>query len=296
MENRVKIALRVSAVSIAVNIALTVFKFVAGILSGSIAMLSDAAHTLSDVLTSFIVIAGVKAGAKKADRNHPYGHERLECVASIVLAVFLVAVAFGIGYAGVSSMTGGGYKTLKAPGLIALIAAIVSIAVKEGMFWFTRHYAVKIDSGALKADAWHHRSDALSSIGSFVGILGARLGLPILDPIASLVICALILKAGLSVFIDAVKKMTDESADPDTVKAITDIIMSVDGVIEIQELKTRKFGDRVYVETTIALPDDMSFYKAHEITDIVHDKLETEMPKIKHCCVHAHPGTECKTE
>lgn len=212
-----KIAMRVSGVSITVNLVLSLFKLLAGILAHSGAMLSDAVHSASDVISTIVVIIGVKLSGKKSDAEHQYGHERLECVSAIILAGLLFATGVGIGMSGIKSILAGskGQKIME-PGLLALIAAVVSIVTKEWMFWYTRAAAKKISSGALMADAWHHRSDALSSVGSFVGILGARLGCPIMDPIASVVICIFILKAAIDIFKDAIDRMVDHSCDEET--------------------------------------------------------------------------------
>ena len=174
-----KIAMRVSVVSIVVNLILSFFKLMAGFIGNSGAMVSDAVHSASDVFSTLIVIVGVKISGKKSDTHHPYGHERMECVAAIILAVILFATGIGIGISGVEKIISGSETGIEIPGVIALVAAVVSIAVKEWMYWYTRAAAKKINSGALMADAWHHRSDSLSSIGAFVGILGARLGFPI---------------------------------------------------------------------------------------------------------------------
>ena len=179
-----KTALKVSVITILMNAVLTVFKLLAGIFGKSYALISDAVHSASDVFSTVIVIIGVKISAKKADKNHPFGHERFECVAAILLAVVLFATGVGIGYSGVSNIVTGEYKNFSVPGIIALVAAAVSIVVKEGMFWYTYIAAKKINSSALKADAWHHRSDALSSIGSLVGVIGGLCGVKILDSIA----------------------------------------------------------------------------------------------------------------
>ena len=165
-----QVAVGVSTVTIVINIALSLFKFAAGILARSGAMVSDAVHSASDVLATLIVILGVKLAGRAADDDHPYGHERLECVAALILGLILGATGVGIGITGIRKIVGG--EDLVSPGALALAAAVVSIVVKEAMFWYTRAAARRIDSSALMAEAWHHRSDALSSVGSFAGILG----------------------------------------------------------------------------------------------------------------------------
>ena len=182
-----KTAMKISMVSIVGNILLSLFKALAGIVANSGAMISDAIHSASDVFSTIVVIIGIRLSGKESDKEHPYGHERMECVAAILLATILAATGLFIGWSAVEKITVQDDSALAVPGILALVAAVVSIAVKEAMFWYTRAGAKKIDSGALMADAWHHRSDALSSIGALVGIAGARMGYPILDAIASLV-------------------------------------------------------------------------------------------------------------
>ena len=283
-----KIAVNVSTVTIIINLALAGFKFLAGFLAHSGAMVSDAVHSASDVLATFIVILGVKLAGRDADRDHPYGHERLECVAALILGVILAATGLGIGWSGIQKITGG--EALLVPGTLALIAAIVSIVVKEAMFWYTWLAAKKIDSSALKAEAWHHRSDALSSVGSFAGILGARLGFPALDPVASVVICLFILKAAWDIMADALGKMTDHACPPAMVQEMADSILSQPGVLGLDTLNTRLFGDRVYVDVEIQADGDLPMKVTHATAQAVHDTLEQTFPQVKHCMVHVNPA------
>lgn len=285
-----QIAMSVSAWSIVVNVVLSAFKLFAGIFARSYAMISDAVHSASDVLSTVIVMVGVKISGKKADVRHPYGHERFECIAAIVLAVMLAATGIGIGYAGVKILIAGNFGDLAVPGVLALVAAAVSIVVKEGMYWVTRSAAKKINSGALMADAWHHRSDALSSVGSFCGILGALLGVPVLDPIASIVICVFILKAAIGIFVDAIRKMTDESAGPETEEQLRRVVLREDGVWGIDLLHTRRFGDRFYVEVEIRADGEQKLRESHEVAERVHDAIERAFPLVKHVTVHVNPA------
>lgn len=294
-ENK-KLVMKISICSIVVNILLSVFKAIAGIFAHSGAMISDAVHSASDVFSTFIVIYGYNASQKKSDKEHPYGHERMECVAAIVLATLLIVVGLEIGMTGVEKIRAGVAGELSAPGVLALWAAVISIVVKEGMFWITRWGAKKVDSDALMADAWHHRSDALSSIGSFVGILGARLGIPVLDPIASLVICIFILKAAIDIFKDAMEKMVDHACDEDTVNEIKNVVLADEDVLGLDMIRTRMFGPKIYVDIDIALPGDMTLLESHRIAERVHDRLEKDFPKIKHCMVHVNPWEESERE
>ena len=287
-----KIAMRVSGVSITVNLVLSLFKLLAGILAHSGAMLSDAVHSASDVISTIVVIIGVKLSGKKSDAEHQYGHERLECVSAIILAGLLIATGVGIGMSGIKSILAGskGQKIME-PGLLALIAAVVSIVTKEWMFWYTRAAAKKISSGALMADAWHHRSDALSSVGSFVGILGARLGCPIMDPIASVVICIFILKAAIDIFKDAIDRMVDHSCDEETEDKMRQAVLEVPGVKGVDVLQTRLFGSKIYVDLEISADGQQSLNDAHAIAERVHHMIENTFQDVKHCMVHVNPYT-----
>ena len=285
-----KVAMKVSGVSIAVNLLLSLFKLLAGILAHSGAMISDAIHSASDVGSTFVVIVGVNLSSKKSDKEHQYGHERMECVSSIILSGLLLATGIGIGMNGIENIiksTSG--ASIAIPGTLALIAAVVSIVVKEWMFWYTRSAAKKINSGALMADAWHHRSDAMSSVGAFIGILGARMGYPILDPIASVVICIFIGKAAYDIFKDAVDKMVDKSCDEKTIQKMREVIASQAGVENIDLLQTRLFGAKIYVDIEIAADKTLSLENAHEIAQRVHDAVEKNFPLVKHCMVHVNP-------
>ena len=246
-----KIANRVSLITIIGNVALSVVKLLAGIIAHSSAMISDAVHSASDVFSTFVVIIGIKLASKEPDKEHPYGHERLECVAAIILSVVLFITSLGIGMGALKNILQGNHGNLQVPGILALIAAIVSIVSKEAMYWYTRHYAKKIDSGALMADAWHHRSDAFSSIGALIGIGGARLGFPVMDSIASLIIFVFIAKASIDIFKDAMDKMVDHSCDEDTERQIYDCVMRNKDVMGIDLLQTRIFGNKIYVDVEI---------------------------------------------
>lgn len=284
-----KVVDKVSTVTILENMFLAVFKFVAGIIAQSNAMISDAVHSASDVFSTFVVIIGVRLASKEADKEHPYGHERLECVAAMILSMILFITGLGIGIGALKNIFSGSYSELQVPGILALVAAIVSIVCKEGMYWYTRYYAKKIDSGALMADAWHHRSDSLSSVGALIGIGGARLGFPVMDSAASLVIFIFIAKAAYEIFKDAVDKMVDHSCDEETERQIYDCVMENKEVRGVDSLNTRIFGNKIYVDIEIEVNGSYTLIKAHEIAEEVHDNIEKNFPKIKHIMVHVNP-------
>ncbi len=248
-----QVATRVSIVGMAGNVALTLFKLFAGIISHSGAMISDAVHSASDVFSGIIVIVGVRLSARESDSDHPYGHERFECVAEIILAVVLFLAGGAIGIEALKSIFTGAYTELSFRNPLALIAAITSIVVKEAMFWYTKINAKRIDSPSLSAEAWHHRSDALSSVGALIGIGGAALGFPILEPIASIVICLFIFKVAFDVFKDAVDRMVDHSCDEETEAKIKACAEEIEGVEQIDLLRTRVFGNKIYVDIEIGV-------------------------------------------
>ena len=284
-----KIANKVSIITIIENIVLSVAKLVVGIGAHSNAMISDAVHSVSDVFSTIVVMIGIKFASKEPDKEHPYGHERLECVTAIILAMILFVTGLGIGLTAITNILFSDYGQLSTPGIFALIAAIVSIIVKEGMFWYTRYYAKKIDSGSLMADAWHHRTDAFSSIGALVGIAGARLGFPVMDSVASLVIFLFIAKAAFDIFKDAMDKMVDHSCDEETEKAIYECVLRNENVIEIDLLKTRIFGNKIYVDIEIQADASRTLLEAHHIAETVHNDIEQNFPKVKHIMVHVNP-------
>jgi cation diffusion facilitator family transporter len=282
-------AIKVSVVGIIVNTYLSVLKLIAGIIGKSSAMISDAVHSASDVFSTFVVIIGIKAASKEADSDHPYGHERMECVASVILAMVLAIFGFMIGISGVKKIAAGNYGDLTVPNIIPLAAAVLSIAVKEWMFWYTRSAAKVLKSGALMADAWHHRSDALSSVGSFVGILFARLGYPVMDAIASVVISLCIIKAAYDIFKDGFNKMVDHSCDVETEEKIRETVLGINGVMGIDDLKTRLFGDKIYVDIEIKADGNLPLGDAHAIAEHVHGEIENKFPDCKHCMIHVNP-------
>ncbi|MBE5962421.1 MAG: cation transporter [Lachnospiraceae bacterium] len=288
-DSEIRIAMRVSVISIVINTVLSVFKLAAGIMGRSGAMISDAIHSASDVLSTVIVMIGVFIAGRKSDEKHQYGHERLECVAALMLAMILCITGAGIGYESMQKIVAGGSAALAMPQKIALFGAILSIVVKEWMYWFTRAAAKKINSGALVADAWHHRSDALSSVGAFIGIAGARLGMPVLDPIAGLVISLFIVKASCDIFKDAIDKLVDKSCGSEMEGKMKQVVMRQDGVIAIDDMRTRLFGPKIYVDIEIAADSNLPLSESHEIAQRVHDAVETEFSSVKHCMVHVNP-------
>lgn len=287
--NFFKEGMKASIVSIVGNVFLSIFKLLAGIFGKSTAMISDSIHSISDVLSTVIVMIGLKLANKKEDEKHPYGHERMECIASLLLAIFLFVTGVGIGINGIKIILFSKHSEIITPTLLALIASFISIITKECMYWYTRSISKKIKSDALMADAWHHRSDSLSSIGSGIGIGGAMLGFKLLDSIASIIICMFIIKVSYDIFMDSVNKIVDRSCSNKFIEELTKLILKIDGVVEIDSIKTRLFGNRIYIDLEISAFENLSLKQAHEIAQNVHDNIENTYEDVKHCMVHVNP-------
>ena len=281
-----------SLVSMVTNVILTVLKLAAGLIARSGAMISDAVHSASDIFSGIIVLIGVKISSKAPDESHPYGHERFECVAALLLSGVLAVVGGTIGVNAAKDIISG--RTPEAPGLLALIAAAVSIVTKETLFWYTRGYAKRYRSTALHAEAWHQRSDALSSIGALIGIAGARMGIPVMEPIASVIIAVFILRVAVRIFRDAVEQMVDHSCNEEVEAAFRATALEQPGVQGVELLRTRMFGNRVYVDLEIAADPGLTLAAAHEIAEQVHDAIERTYPEVKHIMVHVNPAKEQK--
>lgn len=283
---------KMSFVSLAGNTMLSAFKFFAGVTGNSGAMISDSIHSFSDVITTVIAWIGVKASKKEADSAHPYGHERVECIASLLLGIILLATGLGVGKVGVEHIVSGSYDTLAVPSMIALVAAAVSIVSKEAMYWYTRYYAKLIHSSAFLADAWHHRSDAFSSIGSLIGIGGAMLGFPVMDSVASVVICLFIVKASYDILKDGVVKLLDTSCGETYDRKMEEYIAGQDGVVCVDSLRSRMFGNKVYIDLEIQVDGEKSLRDAHKVAQHIHDEVERAFPDVKHIMIHLNPAKE----
>lgn len=284
--NEYNLALKVSVTTIILNVLLAVFKIFAGIVGSSNAIFADGIHTMSDVFTTLVVLVGLKIASKEADENHPYGHEKYESIFAKILSIILLLTGIYIGYEGISLLVS---KDFTSPGRIALWAAFISIIVKELMYRYTLKTAKEIKSISMEADAWHHRSDAFSSIGTLVGVIGSRLGFPALDPIAAIIVGLMIIKVGVDLYLKSVKELVDESADEETIDKIIKKVYEIEGVEGIRNLRTRIFGNRIYVDIDIYVDGEITVRSGHEIAEKVHNKLEREITDIKHCMVHVDP-------
>lgn len=281
-----KLGKKVSIVTIILNLLLSIIKLVAGLLGKSSAMVADGIHTASDVITTVIVIIGLTIAGKEADKEHPYGHEKFESAMGKIISMFLVGTGIFLGYQGMITLIGGEFSR---PGRIALVAAALSIVAKEGMYRYTIITARKIQSTSMEADAWHHRSDAFTSIGTFIGVLGARLGLPFLDPLAAIVVSVFVIKVGVDLYLKSMDELVDTAAEPELIEEIRKLTLSISGVEEIRDLKTRVSGNRISVDLEIAVDGNLSVKKGHTIAEEVYDTIKKGIPSVKHCMVHVEP-------
>ena len=284
---------KVTLVGGAVNVVLLLFKFVAGIVGHSAAMMADAIHSLSDFVTDIIVLLFVHISVKPQDKSHDYGHGKYETLAMTLIGIALLAVAIGILYSGVMKITAWMHgEPLEAPGLLALWAALASIILKEAVYQYSMMKARQLQSQAVEANAWHHRSDALSSIGTAVGIGGAIfLGQrwTVLDPLASVVVGAFILKMSVSLLRDGIGDLMEQSL-PDAIEAeMLQLVASVPGVAEPHELRTRRIGNHYAVELHILMDGDISLREAHDKASEVEDLLKAHYGEETHVAVHVEP-------
>ena len=284
---------KVTLVGGAVNVVLLVFKFVAGILGHSAAMVADAVHSLSDFVTDIIVLAFVHISGKPEDKSHDYGHGKYETLATTIIGVALLVVAVGIVYSGavkIAAWLGG--QQLEAPGLLALWAALLSIMLKEGVYQYSMVKARQLKSQAVEANAWHHRSDALSSVGTAVGIGGAIfLGQrwTVLDPVASVIVGAFIVKVAADLLRSGIGDLMEQSL-PDAVEdEILRLAASVPGVSMPHDLRTRRIGNHYAIELHILMDGDMSLREAHDKATEVEDTLKGHYGQDTHVAVHVEP-------
>jgi cation diffusion facilitator family transporter len=284
---------KVTLVGGAGNVALMIFKLIAGILGHSSAMIADAVHSLSDFVTDIIVLVFVSVSAKPQDRSHDYGHGKFETIATFFIGIALVVAAVGIIVSGVLALIDwAGGADLEAPGQLALWAALLSIAVKEVLYQYTAYKGKKLNSQAVVANAWHHRSDALSSIAAAIGIGGAILlgdRWTVLDPIASIVVGLFLVKVAAGLLRTSIGELTEGSLPEDTEREIEEIITSFPGVSEPHNLRTRRIGNRIAIEAHIRMDGSVSLLKAHDLTSQVERKLKERFGDDTHITLHMEP-------
>ena len=284
---------KVTLVGGAINVILLLFKFIAGILGHSAAMVADAVHSLSDFVTDVIVLVFIRISGKPQDKSHDYGHGKYETLAMTLIGAALLFVAIGIIYSGavkISIWANG--EQLKAPGMLALWAALVSIVLKEGVYHYSMVKARQLNSQAVEANAWHHRSDALSSIGTAVGIGGAIfLGQrwTVLDPVASIIVGAFIIKVAVSLLRNGIGDLMEQSLPDAVEEEILRLAATVPGVAEPHELRTRRIGNHYAIELHILMDGDITLREAHDKASEVEDLLKERYGEETHIAVHVEP-------
>lgn len=287
-----KLAYKISIKSMAMNLLLCVLKMAFGVIIKSASLVSDAIHSLSDIFSTLVVLIGIRISSKPADKTHPYGHEKIETVIAFMLGIMLFVIGGKIAYDGTVSIftmqTVSAQQTLLNIG--AIMVAVISILGKEWMYRFTIKCAKQIGSGAMRADAWHHRADALSSVGSLIGVVGLRLGFPIVDAIACLVISLFIFKAAYNIVSDAFRNIVDCTCSDEVVQSIEKVIESNKQVLSIDMLKTRRYGSKIYIDLEITLDKSLTFVESHDIAATIHDNVERQVENVKHCMVHVNPS------
>lgn len=287
MESRYCEANKVTIISILWNIVLAIIKILAGIIGKSNAMIADGAHSASDIISSVGVLIGNKIASIPKDKGHNYGHEKAETLVSFLLAILLVILSIKIGYNGVYSLFH--LNEVQIPTTFPLVVSVISILIKEYQYRITIKVAKKTNSPALKADAWHHRSDALSSVAAFIGIGGAILGFKSLDSIASIVVALFIAKVGIEILIDSANELMDISIDEEKEKEIKTIVDEVEGIKSLREIRTRKYGAMAYVDLVICVDKDISVLEGHRIASDLENLILKKMKFIKGVTVHVEP-------
>ena len=291
--SREKEIYKVTLVGSAGNLALLTFKFVAGVLGHSSAMIADAVHSLSDFFTDLIVLMFVKVSAKPQDESHDYGHGKFETIATLFIGLALVGAAIWIIVSGAVKFAHWlGGETLEVPGKLALLAAVISILVKEILYRYTVVRGRKLESQAVVANAWHHRSDALSSIGAAIGIGGAILlgeRWAVLDPLASIVVGGMLMKVAFDLLKDSMGELTDQSLSADEEHEILDIIASFPDVSEPHNLRTRRIGNRIAIESHIRMDGNLPLSSAHEHASAIERKLKERFGPDTLVTLHMEP-------
>ena len=282
--------LSAAIISILCNILLAVFKLTAAVFSDSGAILSDGIHSLCDVCTNLVVLIGLKISSKPPDRTHPFGHERFESVSTILLSVILFITGSILGKNALYAIITHRYESIPSTNVLPIIITLICIFFKEGIYRFLRGIALRSDSCALLADAYHHRSDALSSVGALFGILGTKAGIPICDPIASLLICCFILKSAIDIFTDAVNRITDHACTPELEHQLRVVIANHPGVQNISLLHTRTSGNSFYAEAEIIADCNESFRELYLLSTQIKQSLKQNFPNLKEIYIQIKPN------
>ena len=287
MGNRYDESNKITVISILLNIGLTILKILAGILGNSTAIIADGLHSASDIITSIGILIGNKISRKPRDDEHQYGHEKAESLVSFILAAVLIGIALKIGYDGFKDLIN--INNILVPNALPLVVALISIAVKEYQYQITIRVAKRINSSSLKADAWHHRSDAFSSIAAFIGIGGAMLGFKILDPIASIIVAIVVIKVGIEILKSSCDELMDSSISKEDIREIKSLIDNNKKIYGIKDFKSRKYGSIAYIDMSIFIDKSKTLEEAHDIADNLEHSIISNLNYIKEINIHTEP-------
>lgn len=281
--------IKVSVITIIVNLLLTVLKMIFGLIYGNLSVLSDALHSASDLVTSFLIIIIVFISSPKTDKKHNYGHEKIESLATLFIGVLLASLGVFLIWQGLLGIISPVNSEVN---FYLIGVTVLSLVFKEGLFWYGMHYAKKLNSEILKADAWHSRSDSLSSVAVLIGLVATYfIGNNFVESIAVLIVALFIIKVAFDIFMTAANQLIDKAANDEIYNKIKEISLQVKGVKTVDSLKTRVFGSSIYVDIEIAVDGSLTVNESHEIAELVHDKLESLADlRIKHCNVHVNPA------
>ncbi len=278
---------KVTLIGSLVDFLLGVAKIAVGWLAHSQALIADGLHSLSDLATDFVVLYAAKHSHREADEDHPYGHGRIETLATVGLGISLMGVAIGIGYDAVSHMNAP--DQLVAPGILALVVAVISVVSKEAIYQYTRNAARRLRSNMLMANAWHSRSDAISSIVVIIGIVGAMMGHAYLDSVAAIAVAAMIAKIGFELVRDSTKELIDTALEPDVIDSIRQVVLGVDGVRALHMLRSRRSGSDALVDLHLQVDPRISVSEGHQIGDTVRRRLLERVDEVTDVTVHIDP-------
>ncbi|WP_158212264.1 cation diffusion facilitator family transporter [Natranaerobius trueperi] len=276
---------RVSLVTLVTNTLLAILKGVFGVIFGSAALVADAFHSVSDILSSGIVYFGIIVAKRPPDSTHHYGHGKLESVASKVVALILILTAIALGYNAISIF----FETHYVPGRGAIIGAVISIVVKEILFRYNYSMGVKNNSSALKADALHNRSDAISSLAALLGILGARFGFLILDPIGALLVSVLILRMGIKLYLSSIRELIDTAPSNETLELISDIVKNTKGIQNVHDIKARYHGPKILVDMKVCVNRNSTVAEGHHFAGTAKHHILKDIPEIENVLIHVNP-------
>lgn len=286
MDERTKQGQRVTIIGMVGNVFLTGLKGFIGFLSGSSALIADATHSFTDILGSGVVLGGLKVASQPPDETHHYGHHKAESIVAKIVALILIGTGVGIGWSSLNTFLQG---DIVPPEVSALWAVLLSIFAKEGMYQYTAHVGKKIKSSAVIADAWHHRTDSLSSVAALIGIGGARLGYPQLDPLAGIFVAGMIVYSGVKIYLTAIHELMDKAPDLEVIAKIKDTALKVNGCKEVSDIKARYLGSNIVVDLKICVNPYVTVMEGHGIAAEVKKQIINQVEDVVDVLIHVNP-------